>query len=231
VLLVRSFALQRHGARAQAGFLLATGFAFAILALRLPAAESQIESPLTRLDDFASVFEFSERHSVHVDAPRVLVWDAVKSVTADEISFFRTLTFLRRLGQPGPESVLNAPGRLPILDVATRTSFLLLAEEPEHEVVVGTVVLAPRGTRFSGERTPQRFRALDAPGFAKATMNFLLEDAADDTCLLTTETRVHATDASARRRFAAYWRVIYPGSALIRRMWLRAIKLRAEAAR
>jgi len=26
-----------------------------------------------------------------------------------------------------------------------------------------------------------------------------------------------------------YWRVIYPGSALIRRMWLRAIKKRAEA--
>jgi hypothetical protein len=39
---------------------------------------------------------------------------------------------------------------------------------------------------------------------------------------------VHATDDSARRKFARYWRVIYPGSALIRRMWLRAIKLRAE---
>ena len=43
-----------------------------------------------------------------------------------------------------------------------------------------------------------------------------------------TETRVFATDDSARRRFAAFWRVIYPGSALIRRMWLRAIQRRAE---
>jgi len=32
-----------------------------------------------------------------------------------------------------------------------------------------------------------------------------------------------------RQRFQLYWRVIYPGSALIRRMWLRAIKQRAEA--
>jgi len=151
-------------------------------------------------------------------------------VTADEIPFFRALTSLRRLGRPGPESILNAPERLPILEVATRTSFLLLAEEREREVVVGTVVLAPRGTRIDGKPTPEQFRALEAPGFAKATMNFLLEDAPEDTCLLTTETRVHATDASSRRRFAAYWRVIYPGSALIRRMWLRAIKLRAEAA-
>jgi hypothetical protein len=30
------------------------------------------------------------------------------------------------------------------------------------------------------------------------------------------------------RRFAIYWRRIHPGSDIIRRMWLRAIKLRAE---
>jgi len=47
--------------------------------------------------------------------------------------------------------------------------------------------------------------------------------------LLTTETRIYATDASSRRAFARYWRVIYPGSSLIRRMWLRAIKKTAEA--
>jgi hypothetical protein len=32
------------------------------------------------------------------------------------------------------------------------------------------------------------------------------------------------------RRFALYWRAIYPSSALIRRMWLRAIRERAERA-
>jgi hypothetical protein len=37
---------------------------------------------------------------------------------------------------------------------------------------------------------------------------------------LVTQTRVAASDASAERRFAAYWRLIYPGSAFIRRMWL-----------
>ena len=42
-------------------------------------------------------------------------------------------------------------------------------------------------------------------------------------------TRVCAADPQAVRAFAAYWRVIYPGSALIRIMWLRAIRLRAEA--
>jgi hypothetical protein len=209
---------------------LIAALAISTLALFLPARETRIEAPRTRLDTFSPLFEFNEVHSVRIDAPRERVYEAIKAARADEILLFRTLTSLRRLGQRGPESILNAPVRLPILEVATRTSFLLLAEEPGREIVLGTVVLAPAATRFKEKPTPEQFRSLDAPGFAKATLSFLVENAGEGACLVVTETRVHATDASARRRFAAYWRVIYPGSALIRRMWLRAIKLRAEAA-
>ena len=74
---------------------------------------------------------------------------------------------------------------------------------------------------------PQDFAALTAPGFAKAVMNFRIEDEGGGWTRLTTETRIDATDSATRRRFAAYWRVIYPGSALIRREWLRAIRERA----
>ncbi len=50
-------------------------------------------------------------------------------------------------GKPGPESIMNAPEHKPILDVATTSGFLLLQDRPPHEVVVGTVVVAPPGTR------------------------------------------------------------------------------------
>jgi len=59
-------------------------------------------------------------------------------------------------------------------------------------------------------------------------MNFHVTDEGGGVSRLVTQTRVAASDARAERRFAAYWRVIYPGSAFIRRMWLRAIKARAE---
>ena len=62
-----------------------------------------------------------------------------------------------------------------------------------------------------------------------ATMNILVTEAGPERSLVTTETRVFANSGPARRRFAAYWRVIYPGSGLIRRMWLRAIQRRATA--
>ena len=227
--LVRPLTLFGIGSRLQGALVLGAGFTVAAIGLSLPARDIRIGVIRTRLDEFAPVYQFNEVHRVRVRASRERTYRAIKEVTADEIMFFRTLTWIRRFGQPGPESILNAPERLPLLEVATRTSFLVLAEDPGREIVIGTLVVAPPGTRVRAEPTPEQFKELDRSGFAKATMNFQLEDAGPDACVVTTETRVYATDATTRRRFAAYWRVIYPGSALIRRMWLRAVKLRAEA--
>jgi hypothetical protein len=200
----------------------------ALVAELLPVREVHVAHPSTKLDQLTPVYQFNEVHSMRIAAPKENVYRAIKSVTADEILFFRTLVWIRRFGRPGPESILNTPERIPILEIALRTTFLLLAEEPNHELVVGTVVMAPAGWRRVGVPTPERFQRLREPGFALATMNYSLQDAGPSACLLSTETRVYATDSAASRAFARYWRVIYPGSALIRRMWLRAISRRAE---
>jgi len=59
-------------------------------------------------------------------------------------------------------------------------------------------------------------------------MNFLVTANPRGGSDLSTETRVYANNASTTRQFAIYWRLIHPGSDIIRRMWLRAIKRRAE---
>ena len=210
--------------------LVAMGVAVVMVAMILPARETWIATRETRLDYFMPRYQFSEVHRARIEAPRDRTYRAIQSVTADEIHLFRMLTGIRRMGRPGPESILNAPEKMPILEVATRTSFLKLADEPAREIVVGTLVAAPRGWRPPARPTPEGFRALRGPGFALATMNFRIEDAGPGACTVTTETRVYATDLPTRRRFAGYWRVIYPGSALIRGMWLDAIKRRAESA-
>jgi hypothetical protein len=218
--------------RREAAVILVVGLLVVVMGESLPAGETRVATPRTLLDQFAPVYQFSEFHSIRISAPKEQVYRALKSVTADEIALLRTLTWLRRFGRPGPESVLNPPPHEPVLDLAARTSFLVLAEEPDREIVLGTLAIAPRGWRAGGKPTPDGFKALvvtaNTPGFASATMNFRIEDAGPNACTLTTETRVYATDAPTRRRFARYWRVIYPGSALIRRMWLRAIARRAE---
>lgn len=206
------------------------GVAVFVTGVNLPAPEKRIAARTALLDDFVPAYQFAESHTVRIKAPRARVVAAIRDVTANEITLFRTLTWIRRLGQPGPESILNPPPNEPILSVAMRSGFMKLAEEPDREIVLGTLAAAPRGWRPNKDKqpTPEDFKALHAPGFALAAMNFRIADAAKGETVVTTETRVYATDASVRRKFAAYWRTIYPGSALIRVMWLRAIRHRAE---
>jgi hypothetical protein len=219
--------------RQRALIVMAIGIVVVVLGCLLPARERRVNLVRTKLDEFAPIYQFNEFHSIRIAADKEQVYRAIKSVTAEEILFFRTLVWIRRFGQPGPESILNPRKDQPILDVATRTGFILLADLPNEEIVLGTLAVTPPGWRRKTKSRPtlDDFKAFHAPGFALTTMNFRIEDAGPGACTVTTETRIYATDASARRRFAPYWRVIYPGSALIRRMWLRAIKRRAVTGR
>jgi hypothetical protein len=211
--------------RSQGLVILGIGVLLVGIGLKLPAPESRAARVETRLDEFVPVWQFSERHTIRVAAPPARVFDAIRSVRANEIALFKTLTWIRRGGRRAPESILNAGDSTPLLDVATRNGFIYLADEAPREIVIGTVVVAPRGGH--GELTPQTFKTQLAPGFAIAAMNFLVAPDGRNGSLVSTETRVFANSDGAIRRFARYWRLIYPGSALIRRMWLRAVERRA----
>jgi hypothetical protein len=225
--------------RRTAALLFVAGVLTFVISANLPASETRIHSPRTQLDHFLPAYQFSELHSIRVAATRQAVYRALKAVTADDIFLYRTLVWMRRFGRPGPPSILNPPANQPLLDVATQRGFLLLADVPGEsantEILLGTLVVAPQGWHPSNP-TPEGYKALansGRPGFVFVAMNFLLEDcavpASTRPCtLLTTETRIYATDPGSRRRFGRYWRVIYPGSSLIRAMWLRAIAKKAQ---
>lgn len=215
--------------RASGWLVLLAGVALASVALTRPAGETTVASVRTRLDEFAPSYQFSEVNEIPINASPERAFKAMLAVTPAEIPMYRCLVWIRRGGTTGPESILNPADDVPLLTVATRTTFLKLAEDANREFVMGTVVIAPPGVRLPLGSEPGSFKALVQPGFAKATMSFLVEPDGRGGCLLRTETRVYATDAASCSTFARYWRVIRPGSDLIRKMWLRAIKVRAEA--
>lgn len=181
----------------------------------LPVSETRVQTVRTRLDEFAPVFQFGEFHTIPVSASKDRVYAAIREVTPEEVRFFRTLTWLR---------FLSTPERRPILESFTAGAFLLLADDPGREIVIGR---AGDG-RTARKLTADEFKALHQAPLIKIAMNFRIQEVDATHCVLTTETRVYATGTHALHGFAAYWRMIYPGSSLIRSMWLRAIKLRAE---
>jgi hypothetical protein len=212
--------------RRRAAIVTFLGLVIVVVILLLPPREYRIGRAATRLDEFAPVWQFREFHALKIAAPPATVFDAIKHVRPDEIFLFRTLVWIRSGGQPPPQTVLDATRRYEsLIDIATHSTFIYLADEPPREFVVGTVVGWPSGQQRTV--TPEIFEEPLPPGYALATMNYIVAPDGSGGSEVSTETRVFANSSWARRRFAAYWRVIYPGSAMIRRMWLRAIERRA----
>jgi hypothetical protein len=185
-------------------WLIVAGLASTLIAIFWPAREEHVARVESHLDEIMPRWQFDEHHEIQINAPPEKIWAAIRNVTPREIRLYQTLTSIRRLGCDDGENILNAPDAKPILDVATRSGFRVLADDPPRELVFGTHV------------GPQTL----------AVMNFRLDGAR-----LTTETRVFAQTDKARRAFAVYWRAIRPGSGIIRVSWLEAIKRRAESGR
>ena len=217
------------GTRRLALVVVAFGILVSVATALLPYGEQKAATAATKLDEWMPRWQVAERHTIEIAARPEKVFAAIHAVRADEILLFRTLVAIRRCGTSGPESILNPPEELPLLDVATRTSFILLTDDAPREIVVGTVVAAPRDARATGKLEPDLFRKNLRPGVALATMNFLVAPNGPAGSTVTTETRIYANTPAVLRRFGVYWRIIHPGSDLIRRMWLRAIAQRAEA--
>jgi hypothetical protein len=202
--------------------------AIVIMAWAAPSERRTSRSD-TVLDRVMPVYQFREAHARVIAASPERVRAAIKAVTSSDIALFRLLTAIRRLGRAGPENILNAPAETPILDVATRSGFIVLADT-EREIAFGTFVIAPPALRRQTIRGDDEwFNGIGGPGLAKAAMNFVFEAEGPARTRLTTETRIFATDRDTARRFTAYWRTIFPGSWILRVTWLRAIAGRAEA--
>jgi hypothetical protein len=180
----------------------------------------------TTLDEFLPSYDFNEVHAVATSAPPAAVMDAIRTVTPWEVPVLVGLMAIRSL--PGLLRRRRLPVRGPLLDGFRRTGFVELSQSP------GELVFGGIGRFWEPAGGLRRIAAADfggfgEPGFAKAAFNLEVEQVGGRT-LLITETRIAATDERARRRVRRYWRVIQPGSALIRHDWLRAIRRRAERA-
>jgi hypothetical protein len=232
--IVRPFHWSGIRTRRRATAVTGAGLALALLAAHLPTPTRQTSARDALIDQWLPEWQFAEFHERRVRATPQQVFAALKRVRASDIFLFRTLTFIRNPGRQsqGP-NILNAPDEAAIIDVALAGGFVLLGET-DQELLLGAVVSAPPGAVRRPQQStgptldPARFRTLDRPGVARAVMNFRAIPEEDGWTRVTTETRVHAVDGPTQRQFGRYWRAIYPGSALIRRSWLRAIEHRLQ---
>jgi hypothetical protein len=179
------------------------------------------------LDDIIPDPDQRLRRARTAAAPVETVWDQLHGVTMQALPVTRMLEGLRLL----PARLAGARRRpltgRTFLEV---TPLPVLHTEPPRLVISAGLSQAWRP--LGGSRPPvldaEQLRAWTEPGWIKAGMEFRFEPVPGGTRMCT-ETRVLATDARTRRAFAAYWLLIRPWSAAIRREVLRVLARRAEA--
>jgi hypothetical protein len=184
------------------------------------------------LDAYVPVPDAVERHAVVVHASPAAVEDALWRADLGG-PLVRALLAVRVLpaalrGSAGARARLRALRREALtLHALSAGGFALLARTPTA-VVFG---LTGRFWTLGGGIVPTDPAAWDAgppPGTAQAAWSFELLPHGDGRSWLVTETRVRCADAATRRAFGRYWRVVRPGSALLRHLMLRQIRRCAE---
>lgn len=165
------------------------------------------------LDEFLPQYDASERHATEICAPVERIYAAVENLDMSQSPIIRGLFRLR--GMP-PASVT--------LRGLQRIGFVLLAEEPNREIVLGLVGKFWTPTGDLQRVDAAAFRAFNKAGYAKTAWNFALAPRADSTVTVTTETRVLCLDERSRNRFRLYWLVVGPFSGWIRREALQIVK-------
>lgn len=196
------------------------------------------------LDELMPVYDVVERHRTLVRASPESVYRAIRSVNLAGGPVTRTLMSVRLL-PAAVAGLLRSPARAAAelrarradrrsevrLADLERAGFRVVAERAPCELVLGVL-----GTFWTlrGGLCPtvgvEDFRAGPPSGRALAGWNFTVAPVDEEWSLLATETRVRCAP-DARVAFRAYWLVVRPGSGLIRRAMLRAIRREAERSR
>lgn len=205
--------------------IVAGGVALILSALLWPAPIIRVVQPRTLLDGIMPEYQFSERHSARVHAQPEQVMRAVYQSTFGDMKSLATLLKIR-----GAALRIHDSGEFlkdkQILDAFSASGYVVGGSE--HEIVTcgGVNVRAKRSLEV---RTLQECADYREQGAVKMAYDFYVDDAGSGWTTITTETRVLATDGLTSRGMARYWRLIVPGSGLLRLQWLEGIKRRSES--
>jgi hypothetical protein len=216
--------------RKAAAGLIAAGIFGAGLALFWPASTTTVSARASLLDEAMPQFEFVEHHQIRVHAPLATAYAALQAVTPDELAAYPVLMTVRNAAMGRRWSRPTGPSPAISTIFSDPRSGYMLIQRNDREMVFGGIGRVRSTTEQPAFSSPAAFASFDQPGCVKVAFNLKVVDAGNGWTTLSTETRLHALDRGSLRATGVYWRLIYPGSGMLRTMWLQAARSRAEHA-
>ncbi|WP_086664517.1 hypothetical protein [Lentzea kentuckyensis] len=189
-------------------------------------------SPLLA-DRFAPRPEFGRTDHLLVNADPAATWTSLRELDLMELHgsaaafavWFREMPERWRARKLGPPRERT---RLTWHDLDAGTDWMILGENPGHEIALGGIgkFWRPIVKWFPCE--PRDFPDFAKPGFGKVVWSFTAHPYGERRTLLSSEIRVTLTDPQAWLSFRRYWRISTPAVAVISRAVLRTVKHNAQ---
>lgn len=169
---------------------------------------------------------------IDIDASPEQAWDALLALKFTDLRITTPLLAIRSL-----PSVLTRRGSMAsgsssptMLEAMVDSRFVELDRDPPKSITIGLIgqfwkLTGGVDVEVDG---PAEFDAFAEPGYVKTAMDFIVEPYGTG-ARVTTTTANTTTSPDAATKFGWYWRIVGPGSKVIRLDMLHALKRRAEA--
>ena len=202
--------------------------AFALMPFSLsPKRRERIARGATPLlDPFIPNPDVLERHQVLIHAPAALVFEIACKFDIQSIAIVRCIFWLRAKLLGAETDAWHTQGF--ITDMLA-LGWERLAAEPGRYFIAGAACEPWKADVKFSPIPPGDFAAFTEPDRVKIAWTLEAEALTPTETRFATETRVVATDASARTKFGRYWRKFAIGIVMIRLLLLSAVRRQAES--
>ena len=179
-----------------------------------------------KIDALLRDYSFNEYHEVMINASVEDVKHALHATSVADIPAVLFLLKIRGIAND-KEKQDGATNNKPCTDSLSTPEFKFIVADPAEFLTV-MILKASAKAPPPEITTAEQFMAFNEQGYVKVAINFRFISLGNKQTLLTTETRNLPITSKDRLVFGRYWRIIYPGSAIIRRVWLDALAKKAE---
>jgi hypothetical protein len=202
-----------------------------IAAISLLYPVKTMHSPTTnqKIDDLMPDYAFNEIHEVRIKASPDWIKQVLQVTGVKDIPSARVLMKIRGIADEEVDLSDRASNNQVCPDTVSTPDFNFFVVAPDEWITVmilKSVIITNNANQPAPPEIPtlEQFTSFNQPGYVKVAVNFRFKTIDNNETILSTETRNCGITPKDNRVFGFYWRIIYPGSAIIRRVWLDTIK-------
>ena len=219
--------------RIVAAFVVLGGVLISAFSLLYPVKTNYSPTNNQQIDSLLPDFSFNEFHEVRVNASLEKIKQVLQVTGVKDIPAAHLLMKIRGIADDDVDLSDRASNNLVGSNTVSTPDFNFFIVAPDEWItlmILKSVIITNNANQPAPPEiaTLDQFTAFNEPGYVKVAVNFRFISTNNQETILTTETRNHGITHKDNRVFGYYWRIIYPGSAIIRRLWLDTIKKKAQ---